>query len=231
MIGVTINNLQVSPLSSQQLVILKEGAAERYLPIGIGPAEASAITVKLQGTAVSRPLTHDLLHSVIAALGAMVDCIVITDLENDTFYAKIVIEVNGGKVEVDSRPSDGLALAVRVGAPIFVEEAVLDEAGILLDEDRDKPVPSNRETEEMEGKSKKVSHDELRRMSAFTDFINTLDLDNMDKGQSMPKAYCMKCRQKREIKDPRQIALKNGRPAVQGTCPVCGGKLLRFGKF
>jgi len=227
MIEVTITSIVVNQTNYQQVVILKEEATERYLPIWIGPAEANAIAVKLQGAAVPRPLTHDLLHSVIEALGAKVDSIIISDLENEIFYAKIILNVNGNKVEVDSRPSDGLALAVRAGVPIFVEESVLDEAGILLDEETGKPIPFNRETQEMEGKGKGVSQEELRRMSAFTDFINTLDLDN---GESMPQAYCLKCRQKREIKDPKQVTLKNNRLAVQGTCPVCGKKVFKIDK-
>jgi len=175
MIEVTIDSLRVSPMILQLVVILKEQRAERYLPIWIGPTEASAIAVGLQGVAVPRPLSHDLLWSVIEALGATIDRIVITDLENDTFYAKIVLNVNDDKVEVDSRPSDGLALAVRVAVPIFVDEAVLDKAGILLDKETGKPIlPES-------GKGKKLSEDELRRMSAFTDFINTLDLDDFDK--------------------------------------------------
>jgi len=228
MIEVTITSIAVNQMNYQQVVILKEETGERYLPIWIGPTEANAIAVKLQRVAVPRPLTHDLLHSVIGALGAKVDSIIIDDLENNIFYAKIVLNVNGDKVEIDSRPSDGLALAVRAGVPIFVEEIVLDEAGILLDKETGKPIPFNRETQEMEGKGKGVSQEELRRMSAFTDFINTLDLDN---GESMPQAYCMKCRQKREIKDPKQITLKNNRPAVQGICPVCGTKVFRIGKL
>jgi len=157
------------------VVILKEETTERYLPIWIGPDETSAIAIRLQGVAVPRPLTHDLLQSVIEALGATVDCIVITDLENDTLYAKIVLNVNGEKVEVDCRPSDGLALAVRTEVPIFAEDTVIDKAGILLDEETSKPVA--REMPER----KSVSEDELRKMSAFTDFINTLDLDDFDK--------------------------------------------------
>jgi bifunctional DNase/RNase len=184
MVELTIDSLRLSPASWQQVVILEEETTERYLPIWIGPAEANAIGVKLQGTAVPRPLTHDLLQSVIEALGAAVDRIVITDLEDDTFYAKIVLNVNGDRVEVDCRPSDGLALAVRVGAPIFAEESVLDEAGILVDKETGEPIPSSGEMQEMEGRSKEVSQEELKRMSAFTDFINTLDLDNLDKGES-----------------------------------------------
>jgi bifunctional DNase/RNase len=168
-------------MNYQRVVILKEKAAERYLPIWIGPAEADAIAVKLQGATVPRPLSHDLLHSVIGALGATLNSIVINDLKSDTFYAKIILNVDGRQMEVDSRPSDAIALAVRAEVPIYVEEAVLDKAGILLDKETGQPISE----EEKEGAdSKKVSEDELRRMSAFRDFINTLDLDNLDKHKS-----------------------------------------------
>jgi len=162
-------------MNYQQVVILKEETTGRYLPIWIGPVEATAIAAKLQEVVVPRPLTRDQLQSVIEALGTTVDRIVITDLENNTFYAKIVLNVNGDKVEVDCRPSDGLALAVKTEVPIFVEDTVIDKAGILLDKETGKPIA--RETPEGEN----VSEDELRRMSAFTDFINTLDLDDFDK--------------------------------------------------
>lgn len=184
MIEVTINSIAVSLENYQKVVLLKEKTGERYLPISIGPAEADAIVVKVQEVVVPRPLTHDLICSVIELLGATVDCIAISDLENNTFYAKIILNVTGQKVEVDSRPSDSLALAIRVGAPIFAEESVLDEASILLDKETGRVIPSNREKQEMEGKSKKVDQEELRRMSAFTDFINTLNLDDLDKGES-----------------------------------------------
>lgn len=183
LIEMSIDSIRVSLMNYQRVVILKEKLAERYLPIWIGPAEADAIAVKLQGVTVPRPLTHDLLSSVIDALGASINSIIVNDLRNDTFYAKIVLNVDGGKMEVDSRPSDALALAVRVGAPIFVEDVVLDKAGILLDKETGKPMAADGGLTEG-GPASGVSEEELGKMSAFTDFINTLDLEDFDKHKS-----------------------------------------------
>lgn len=169
MIQMMIDSIRVSMTNYQRVVILKEKAAERYLPIWIGPAEADAIAVKLQNVSVPRPLTHDLLRATIAALGATVDSIIVTDLSNDTFYAKLVLNVDGSKVEIDCRPSDALALAVRVKVPIYAEESVLDKAGIQLDRKTGKPIPQ-------EG----VSEEELKKLAAFRDFVNKLDLDDFD---------------------------------------------------
>ncbi len=182
MIEMSIDSIRVSLMNYQRVVILKEKLAKRYLPIWIGPAEADAIAVKLQGVTVPRPLTHDLLSSVIDSLGAGIDSIIVSDLKSDTFYAKIILSVNGEQMEIDSRPSDALALAVRTDAPIFAEEAVLDKAGILLDEETGKPITE--EGEEVDTKDKKVSEDEMKKLSAFYDFINTLDLDDFDKRKS-----------------------------------------------
>jgi len=182
MIEMTIDSIRVSLMNYQRVVILREKKAGRYLPIWIGAAEADAIAVKLQGVTVPRPLTHDLLGLVIDSLGATVDSIIVNDLKSDTFYAKIILNVDGGQVEIDSRPSDALALAVRAGVPIFVDEAVLDKAGILLDEETGKPILE--ETEGAGGKDKKVSEEEMKKLSAFYDFINTLDLDDFDKRKS-----------------------------------------------
>ncbi|HET6478157.1 MAG TPA: bifunctional nuclease family protein [Dehalococcoidales bacterium] len=182
MIEMTIDSIRVSLMNYQRVVILKEKMAKRYLPIWIGPAEADAIAVKLQGVTVPRPLTHDLLGSVIDSLGAAIDSIIVSDLKSDTFYAKVILTVDGQQVEIDSRPSDALALAVRTDAPIFAEEAVLDKAGILLDEETGKPVLE--ESGEVDTKDKKVSEEEMKKMSAFHDFINTLDLDDFDKRKS-----------------------------------------------
>lgn len=184
MIEMMIDSIRVSLMNYQRVVILKEKMSDRYLPIWIGPAEADAIAVKLQGVAVPRPLTHDLLNSVIDTLGAAVNSIIVNDLKNDTFYAKVILEVDGKQVEVDSRPSDALALAVRTGVPIFADESVLEKAGILLDGETGKPIFE--EGEEGEGKeSRKVTDEEMKKkMSAFYDFINTLDLDDFDKRKS-----------------------------------------------
>jgi len=184
MIEMAIDSIRVSLMNYQRVVILKEKMAERYLPIWIGPAEADAIAVKLQGVDVPRPLTHDLLHSVIDALGATINSIIVSELKNDTFFAKIILNVDGGQLEVDCRPSDALALAVRAEVPIYAEETVLDKASILLDKETGKPVAEERIEGAAGGKGKKVSEEEMKRMSAFYDFINTLDLEDFDKRKS-----------------------------------------------
>jgi bifunctional DNase/RNase len=188
MIEMTIDSIRVSLMNYQRVVILKEKASDRYLPIWIGPAEADAIAVKLQGVAVPRPLTHDLLSSVIECLGAMVNSIIVNDLKNDTFYAKVILDVDQKQVEVDSRPSDALALAVRTGVPIYADESVLDKAGILLDGETGRPIfEEGEETggKETGGKETRVNDADMKKkMSAFYDFINTLDLDDFDKRKS-----------------------------------------------
>jgi len=138
-IEMVIESIRVSLMNYQRVVILKEKDTERYLPIWIGPAEADAIAVRLQEVQVARPLTHDLLRSVIEALGATVHYIVVTDLANDTFYARVILSVDGRTLEIDSRPSDAIALAVRVQVPIYAEEAVLDKAGVGLDQETAEP--------------------------------------------------------------------------------------------
>jgi bifunctional DNase/RNase len=183
MIEMTIDSIRVSLMNYQRVVILKEKVSDRYLPIWIGPAEADAIAVKLQGVTVPRPLTHDLLSSVIDTLGASVNHIVVNDLKNDTFFAKVILDVDDKQLDVDSRPSDALALAVRTGVPIFADESVLDKAGILLDGETGKPIFE--EAQESGGKAGRVSDEDMKKkMSAFYDFINTLDLDDFDKRKS-----------------------------------------------
>ncbi len=168
MIEMSIESIRVSLVNYQRVVILKEKGAERYLPIWIGPAEADAIAVRLQEVAVARPLTHDLLRSVIDALGAQINCVIVNDLTNDTFYARLLLDVDGKSVEIDSRPSDAIALAVRANVPIFAEETVLDKAGVVLDGEK----VMDKDT---------VDPEELERMSAFRDFIESLDLDDFEK--------------------------------------------------
>ncbi len=183
MIEMTIDSVRGSLMNNQRVVILKEKVANRYLPIWIGPAEADAIAVKLQGVSVPRPLTHDLLCSVIDTLGATISFIIVNDLKNDAFYAKIVFTVDDKEIEVDSCPSDALALAVRAGVPIYVEESVLDKAGIMLDSETAKPAFA--EGEGSGEKKGKLTDEEIKKgMPAFYDFINTLDLDDFDKRKS-----------------------------------------------
>ena len=164
-------------MNYQRVVILKEKASDRYLPIWIGPAEADAIAVQLQEVSVPRPLTHDLLRSIIDTLGAQVTHIIVNDLSNDTYYARIMLEVNGGPMEIDSRPSDAIALAVRAKVPIFADENVLAKAGVMLEKDGDG-------VERVEQPAKAIDPAELERMSAFKDFIESLDLDDFDKRKS-----------------------------------------------
>ena len=181
MLELSIDSIRVSPMNYQRVVILKEKDSDRYLPIWIGPAEADAIAVKLQDLSVPRPLTHDLLQSVIDSLGGSVAHVLVNDLHNDTFYAKIIIQVNGDTKEIDSRPSDAMALAVRTQVPIYAEETVMDKAGILLDKETGKPLPPERDSTTEQ--PPEVKEEDLRRMSAFTDFINDLDLEDFGKQQ------------------------------------------------
>lgn len=183
-VEMTIDSIRVSLMNYQRVVILKEKYAERYLPIWIGPAEADAIAVKLQGVNVPRPLTHDLLQSVISRLGGRIDHIVVNDLQNDTFYAKLIVDVDRNKMEIDSRPSDALALAVRTEPPIaiFADETVLDKAGILLDKETGKPVVADTTTGAASGAP---SEEEVKKkMPDVWNFINTLDMDDFDKHKS-----------------------------------------------
>ena len=183
MIEMTIDSIRVSLMNYQHVVILKEKDSDRYLPIWIGPAEADAISIKLQNVDIARPLTHDLLDSIISTLGASVNFIVVNDLHNDTFYAKIMLSSNGKQLEIDSRPSDAIALAVRVTVPIYVEESVLDKAGIMLDQETGKPIPLDRKSDKSASKGQ-IDEQELKKLSAFYDFINTLDLDDLGKHKS-----------------------------------------------
>lgn len=167
MVELKVESIRVSLLSSRRLVVLKEVGTERYLPIWIGAAEADAIAIKLQNMELSRPLTHDLLKNVIEELGATISYIVVSDLvENSegggTFYGRIVLDVGGRQLEIDSRPSDAIALAVRAGVPIFGTEEVMARAAIT-------PSPN------LEGVKPEAGEDQ--DLSVFREFIDGLDLD------------------------------------------------------
>ncbi|MCL4459586.1 MAG: bifunctional nuclease family protein [Chloroflexi bacterium] len=179
MVEMTVESVRVSLQTYQRVVVLKEKAAERYLPIWIGNNEADAIVLRLQNVPVPRPQTHDLLKSVILQLGAKVTRIVVNDLADDVFYARILMDLDGRHIEVDSRPSDAIALAVRVQAPIFVEESVLEKAAVTLGTERKETL--HEET------GQGVTEEELKRLSAFRNFINTLDLDDLGKPDSGSK--------------------------------------------
>ncbi|TFH36485.1 MAG: bifunctional nuclease family protein [Anaerolineales bacterium] len=169
MVEVEINSIRVSLMSQQRVVILKELESERFLPIWIGPYEAEAITLSLQDVEVQRPLTHDLLRNVLDQLGAQVLRVNITELRDEVFYARIVIQINGSEIEIDSRPSDALALAVRVHVPVFVATEVMDEASSLPEKDIE---------------SAQVDAEPDERLDVFKDFVQSLDLDDMEDPES-----------------------------------------------
>ncbi|RLC92934.1 MAG: bifunctional nuclease family protein [Chloroflexi bacterium] len=158
MVEVKVDSIQVSLMSEHRVILLKEIDAKRLLPIFIGPYEAEAIAIRLRNIELPRPLTHDLLNNVIAEMGGKLSHITVNALRNDTFYAYITVKLNGQELEIDSRPSDAIALAVRANVPIFVEDTVMAE-GIVPEED--------------------ISDADDADLSAFRDFVNTLDLDDM----------------------------------------------------
>jgi bifunctional DNase/RNase len=145
MIELNLVGVRIELPSNQPILLLKEREGERYLPIWIGQTEAQAIALAMQGVVTQRPLTHDLLKNVLEELGARVERIVITDLREGTFYATIQLALNGSRHDVSSRPSDAIALAVRISTPIFASEDVLEEASILLRDDEEKEVAEFRE--------------------------------------------------------------------------------------
>jgi bifunctional DNase/RNase len=168
MIEMVVESVRVNLINPNRVVVLKERDRDRYLAIVIGGPEADSIAIKLQDRTAPRPLTHDLLKNVIEDLGAGVSRILINDLVDQVYYARIVLDIGGRESEVDSRPSDAIALAVRVGASIFVSEEVLDAAGIEPD---DEDVFSGGVDSEPA-----VTDEQLK---PFRDFINQLDLDDL----------------------------------------------------
>ncbi|CAN5743188.1 bifunctional nuclease family protein [soil metagenome] len=148
-----VESVRVHMLSSQHVVILRDTLRERYLPIWIGPWEANAIAVRLQGVTPERPMTHDLFSQTLEELGVVVKQIVVSDLADDTFRARLLLELDGRSIDVDARPSDAIALAVRAGVPIFATDAVLDRAGVVPETDQDE------------------------KLSVFREFVNSLNID------------------------------------------------------
>ncbi len=145
MIELTLVGVRVELPSNQPIVLLKEANGQRYLPIWIGAVEATAIAFALQGIQTPRPMTHDLLRDILKGNEIQVEQIVISDLIEQTFYATIQMTTNGRSTEVSSRPSDAIALAVRINAPIYAAEEVLDQAGIELRDEEETEVEKFRE--------------------------------------------------------------------------------------
>ena len=125
-IEMELNKIRIDENKGEQVIVLKEKSGERFFPIVIGIMEVAAIKMNLSGLTPPRPMTHDLFDKTIRQLGAKINKIVITKLEQNTFFAKLVLQINGRVEEIDARPSDSIALALRAKAPIFVEEKVLN---------------------------------------------------------------------------------------------------------
>lgn len=180
MIEVTIDSVRVNLMSPHRLVILREVGADRYLPIWVGPYEAEAITVALQEVEMIRPLTHDLLKSVFTTFNARIKRIEIISLKEDIFYGNIVAEVNGQDINVDSRPSDAIALAVRAHAPIMVDESVMQGAGITPEADVQASTGAAAQGPAQKRPAPPVGDVSTERLSVFEDFLGKLDLNKLD---------------------------------------------------
>jgi bifunctional DNase/RNase len=129
-IEMSIKGLMVDPVTNLPIVILRDKAGQKVLPIWVGVPEANAIALQMENVAPPRPMTHDLLRNVIQDLKASVQKIVVCDLQDNTFYALIYLLVNGETLAIDARPSDAIALALRTRSPIFVEDSVIDNASL-----------------------------------------------------------------------------------------------------
>ena len=177
MIETIVDSIRVNLVTQSRVVFLREVHGDRHLPIWIGEFEAQGIAMELQGSPSPRPLPWDLLKSFVADLNGTIERVVVNDLSQDVFFARIVVAVNGRTIEIDSRPSDAIALAVRARCPILVEDLVMDRAGVSADsddEDDDSTVSEPSPVESPAG----IREDEL---GIFRDFINTLDLDDFEK--------------------------------------------------
>ena len=201
LIEMVVESVRVHMLSNRHVVILKDVEHDRYLPIWIGAWEASAIAMRLQGVTAERPLTHDLFLSALAELGTRVDRIVISDLADETYHARLILVRDGGEVEVDARPSDALALAVRAEASIFAAEEVLDRAALGADPDADDDDADAESEGEGEGPIEggpggrrgrriRIPLESVGgavadpRLDMFRDFVNSLEVDPNAGGES-----------------------------------------------
>jgi uncharacterized protein len=178
LVEMVVESVRIHMPSSNHVVILKELERERYLPIWIGPWEANAIAMKLQGVSPERPLSHDLFASVLEELGASIERVVIVSLAEETFHARLFIAAAERTFEVDARPSDALALAVRAGVPVFAAEEVLDRAGVSPE------AAGIAGDDETNGDAEPSPADP--RLEVFRDFVNSLDRGSEGGGRDGP---------------------------------------------
>jgi len=186
MVEVVIDSMRVSLMSQQRIVILREVNAERYLPIWIGVYEADAITLALREVEVARPLTWDLLKNVFERLNARILRVEVIDLRDETFFGNIVAEAGGRILNIDSRPSDALALAVRTRVPILVSRRVMDEAGIVPDQDLQTGSAEASPARMARPPAPQTPSGGDENLSVFEDFLQKLDFDEPPAGDDKP---------------------------------------------
>lgn len=179
MIEAVVDSIRVSMVNQHRVVFLREVSGERHLPIWIGPFEAEAIAMELQGVQSKRPLPYDLLKAVIKDLGGRLNRIEVTELRDAVFYAQLVVEIGGRVVTIDARPSDAIALGVRAKVPILVAESVMDEAGVELGANSEDEEDESVKSEGLDEPTTPRAGEE--RLSVFRDFINSLDIDDLGK--------------------------------------------------
>ena len=171
-VAMELSRIIISEINDQQVIYLKEIDGPRTFPILIGIFEATSIDRRVKGFEAPRPLTHDLLVGAVEALGGEFQDVVISELREHTYFAKLRVRHDGELIEIDSRPSDAVALAVRTKVPIFVAETVMERHSIEPEDDVERNL----------GDVPKEEVDE-DRLSAFKDFVNTLDLDDLDEDE------------------------------------------------
>jgi uncharacterized protein len=176
MVEVVIDSIRVSLISQQRIVILREVDADRYLPIWIGIYEAEAIALALQEVEVARPLTWDLLKNVFSIMDARILRVEVTSLHDDTYYGNIVVELDGRMLDIDSRPSDAIALAVRAHVPILVARPIMESVGVTPEEDLQETASENQQSETT------PSDVNEENLSVFEDFLENLNIDDEDTG-------------------------------------------------
>lgn len=189
MVEVMIDSVRVSLTNQQRIVLLRELASDCFLPIWVGPYEAEAITIALQEIEIARPQTHDLLISVLDHFHARLVRAEVTSLRGDVFYGNLVVEeANGEQLNIDSRPSDAIALAVRAHAPIFVAREILAEAGISPEKEVNSEPPPAEANPESASSLKAEDSAASSRLSVFEDFLQNINLDDLsnkpDEGES-----------------------------------------------
>jgi len=193
LVEMQIESVRVHMLSNRHVVILKDNEGDRYLPIWIGAWEASAIAMRLQGLAAERPLTHDLFAAALDRLGVRVERVVISELTDETYHARIHLERDGVQVEVDARPSDALALAVRAEVSIYAADEVLAQAALAADPDEEVGEDDGGDDAESEGDRPRRRRPPIEsvgdapadpRLDMFRDFVNSLEVDPNAGGES-----------------------------------------------